>query len=170
MVRPMKVLIRELMDKLGVEHVLNAYDSAPWSAYDATKGLTCSAEVRMNTDGTEIDAEIQLVYDTPPAGTAPVEQIMAMHFRKILNDKWSPDTLRVRKDQMHSKLFDWESKGCEFFTTCCVFLTRGEIPDIDELIERIFKPADNYRAGAAGGSGRKPSIKPEQLLDPSKRF
>jgi hypothetical protein len=166
----MKVLLRELLDKLGVEQTLSPYDSMPWSAYDADKGLTCSAEVRMNTDGTEIDAEMQLVYDNPPAGTPPVEQIMAMNFKQILNDKWSPTYLRVRKDQMDKKLYDWENKGCEFFITVCVFLTRGEMPDLDQLIERIFKPADNYRAGAAGGSGRKPSIKPEQLLDPTKRF
>lgn len=165
----MKVPLYDLLQALSVDHVLGPYETCPWSAYDSGNGLTASAEVRMNPESNEIEAEVQLVYDTPPAGTPSVEHLLFLHARPSLNDKWSPDLLRIRKDVQTNKVSEWDRRGCELFSACVQAMMRNEIPDFDDLFERIFAVADRYGSGTAGGSGRKPSIKPEQLMDPTKR-
>jgi len=70
----MRVLKKELMDKLGVGYELGAYDAYPLSYYDGDSGRTCNAEVRMDADGQELEAEIQMMYDTPPEGKASMVQ------------------------------------------------------------------------------------------------
>lgn len=165
----MKATLRELLDALGVERTLGAYDTAPWSTYDPEKGLTCNAEVRMGADNDEVEAEIQFIYDTPPEDGASVQQIFYTHAKLGNNGKWSPVLLKL-KGELYTKVYDWEKKGCEFFLACTVMLARDKIPDIEELIERIFKAAENFGTGTGGGGGRKPTIRPEQLLDPTKKF
>jgi hypothetical protein len=44
----MRVDLKTLLDKLGVGYVMSPYETCPWSAYDGEKGITCSAEVRIN--------------------------------------------------------------------------------------------------------------------------
>lgn len=166
----MKASLRELTDYLGLEHPLNPYDSYPFAAYDAEKSLTCNAEVRMDADGKTVEVEIQFIYDTPPAGGASIEQIMFMKIDQQVNAKWAPQLLRVKKDLMSGKIYDWEKKGCEFFTKVCLALGRGEVPDIDEMIDKIFKASDHLGGGTGGGGSRKPVIRPEQLFDPTKKF
>ena len=165
----MKVTLFDLLQALSVDHVLGPYETCPWSAYDSARGLTCCAEVRMNPEGSEVEAEIQLVHDVPPAGGASVEHLLFLHAKPSLNDKWSPDLLRLRKDAYTNKVSEWDRRGCELFSACVQALMRNEIPDFDDLMDRIFTVADRYGSGTAGGSGRKPSIKPEQLLDLTRR-
>ena len=71
----MRVPLKELLDKLGVGYILSAYETCPWSAYDEEQGITCSAEVRMNNDGDEIEAEMQIMRDNPTGDEKPVEQV-----------------------------------------------------------------------------------------------
>lgn len=170
MVGTMKVTLRELMDNLGVPNVLAPYDSCPWSAYDVDEALTCNAEVRMDADGKVVEVEIQFIHDTPAAGVPPVEQVMYMNIPLSMNGKWTPNLLRVRKELYSGKIYDWEKKGCEFFTTVAGHLMRSEMPDIDELIEKIFKASEGMGSGTASGGSRKPTIRPEQLMDPTKKF
>lgn len=59
----MRVELKKLLEKLGVNHVLSPYETQPWFHYDAGKGVTCSAEVRMGPGGDDIEAEIQFLYD-----------------------------------------------------------------------------------------------------------
>ena len=170
MVTAMKATLRELMDLFGVDRLFNPYDSETWAAYDATAGGTCNAEIHMDGDGKTVEAEIQFIYDTPPAGTPPVEQIMYIQTDRDMNGKWTPSLLRVRKDLLSGKVYDWEKKGGEFFLTVATHLRRNEVPDLEALIERIFRASEGYGTGTASGGSRKPMIRPEQLLDPTKKF
>jgi hypothetical protein len=51
-----------------------------------------------------------------------------------------------------------------------VALKRDTVPDLDALIERFFKSTDMAGTGTGGGGKRNPTIKPEQLLNPMKKF
>lgn len=77
----MKLSFRELMDRLGVGRPMSAYETQPWVYVDSEEGITASAEVRMNGDGDEIEAELQFMYENPPAGKAPVEQVVWMKIK-----------------------------------------------------------------------------------------
>lgn len=59
----MRVELKELMEKLGVDYILSAYETRPWFLYDAEKGITCSAEVRMGPGEEDVQAEIQFLHD-----------------------------------------------------------------------------------------------------------
>ena len=166
----MKATLRELLDLLGVEEDFGPYDSRMWSADDESAGATCTAQASMNAEGNEVEASVELVYLNPAPGTPAAQQIMFMHARQDMNKKWLPDILRVKGELQHGKIYDWEKKAGEFFITTTMQLARGTVPDFDELIERIFKSSDGYASGGGGGGSRKPVIRPEQLLDPTKRF
>jgi hypothetical protein len=166
----MKATLREILDNLGVPETLEPYGSWPWSAYDADEGLTCTAEVRMDGGGRTIEVDVQFIHDTPAAGTPSMEQVMFMPVELGMNGKWSPTLLRVQNELFSGKIFDWETKGCNFFSAIAGSLARNEIPDIETLIEKILNATDNYGTGTASGGSRKPSIRPEQLLDPTKKF
>ncbi len=68
----MRVTLQELLQKLGVGYVMAAYETFPWSVSDSTTGKTCSAEVRMNPEGNEVEAEIQIFYDNPEPGKGSI--------------------------------------------------------------------------------------------------
>lgn len=171
MVAPMKANLREIHDFLGVPETLEPYGSWPWSAYDTANSTTCNAEVRMDETGKHMEAEILLIRDVPLPGVPMVDQVMYMSIElSSMNNKWMPNLLRVRKELMSGKIYDWETKGCQFFVAVAGALARGEVPDIDELIEKILKAADATGSGTARGGSRKPTIRPEQLLDPTKKF
>lgn len=51
------------MEKLNVGRNLSPYETQPWFFYHEESGITCSAEVRVGSDGTDLEAEIQFVYD-----------------------------------------------------------------------------------------------------------
>lgn len=59
----MRVTLDKLMEKLGVGRTLSPYETQPWVHYDADRGLTCSAEVRMGPGGQDVEAEIQFLKD-----------------------------------------------------------------------------------------------------------
>jgi hypothetical protein len=166
----MKVLLQQLLDHVGIDGPMGPYGSRMWTADDDDKGLTCSAQASMNGDSDELDLVIEVFHSKPKPDTPDHEPILVMHFRQDINKKWSPDVCRVKKDSQVGKLYEWEKKGCDFFLAVITALARNTVPDLDALIERIFKANDTFGSGTAGGGKRNPTIRPEQLLNPNKKF
>jgi hypothetical protein len=159
----MRLSIEDLMQKLAVPHVLSAYETFPWASSDPDTGKTCSAEVRMNPDGDEVEAELQMVYETPIEGRPSVEQVIYM---KALphQDKWAVEILRIKGENWINKIYAWEEKACNLFRACIVEIENGYIPDMDELIEREMNEKERFGDQRGGGAGKAPKIRPGQLL------
>lgn len=100
------------MEKLGVDHVMTAYETCPWMYYDEAQGITCSAEVRMGTRGDDLEAEVQFIKDEgdeeeggeagssgAPAPASPAEppQIDPMTGLPIQPDDEVPPVLELLK-------------------------------------------------------------------------
>lgn len=179
----MREKLEKLLELLAVNYVLSPYETMPWSHYDETKGITCSAEVRMGPDYEDVEAEIQFFYDDKEdeegsdgtgenAGPAksPIiggrQQILWMRGTPVTDDLWAPKILRVQGKSYVNEFHGWEDKGCEFFRNCVQALQMGEIPDIDEMVESTMR--DDSWGGGRGKRGRvgkkSPKIKPAQLL------
>lgn len=69
----MRVEYSELMELLGVGHILSAYETRPWFLHDSEKNIMCSAEVRIGPGTYDVEAEIQFLYDedNPPSEPEP---------------------------------------------------------------------------------------------------
>lgn len=160
----MRANLKELMDKLGVGYELSIYETCPWSAYDSVRGVTAMAEVRMNNEGDEVEAEIQFLYDTPEAGKPPVEQMVWIFCKPIVNKLWSPTIFQIRKKDETAELYDWETKCCNFFRACVQDLKMDLVPDIDEIAERELGGDERFRGSRQGGGSKAPKIKPQALL------
>ncbi len=156
--------LKILCDKLGVGYVLSPYETCPWSSYDASQGITASAEVRMNNDGDEIEAEIQFLYDSPEAGKPPVEQMCWIFCKPVANGKWSPTVLRIKGKDEAGTVYDWEIKGCNFFNACVQEIKLGNVPDIDDIAEKEMGGDERFRDARRGGGSKAPKIKPQALL------
>lgn len=162
----MRVTLKDLMDRLAVGVVLGPYETYPWSCYDGEKGMTCSAEVRMSADADEVEAEIQMMYDAPPAGKAPMEQVCYVQVRPGGTDGlWEVLNLRLKGEPLKEEVYNWQEKSCTFFAAVARALAAEEIPDIDELIEDIFHNYERFHDQYGGGGGKSPKIRPSQLLD-----
>ena len=168
----MRVDLAKLMEKLGVGHVLAPYETQPWLFYNPERGITGSAEVRMGPSGDEVEAELQFLYDEgiqqppsdPPRAPGMPEQIMRLRATPIVTGEWSPINLWVKGEDYVNKIYDWEEKGCNFFKACAQALQSGEIPNVEELIEKELDD-DGSGGGGRGRIGHKaPKIKPAQLL------
>ncbi len=164
------------MEKLGVNRELSPYETHPWYHYDAEKGITCSAEVRMGPGGSDVEAEIQFLTDPndddeaedgdeeTSAGSG-TEQIMLLRIEPVMDGKWSPKLLRVKGEDYVNKMHNWEEKGCDFFRACIESIQMGELPVIDELIEKKLSDDSGSGGGSSGRIGRKsPKVKPGALL------
>lgn len=154
----------KLLDRLGVNRPLSAYETCPWSAYESDRGVSCMAEVRMSPDGDEMEAEIQLVRDRPVGDEKPMEQILWERFYREASGNWVAGDIRV-KGKDRKATFAWEEKGCEFFKAVVTSLRRDVIPDIDELIEEIFNRNERMSDQHGGGTSKAPKIRPQQLMD-----
>lgn len=166
----MQVGKKELMDRLGVGHELGPYETFPWSGYDPEGGRTCSAEVRMNPDGDELEAEVQMMYDSPPPGAAPMEQIIFIKSSPNSEADWEIRFLRVRGEPLGDDIYNWQEKACNFFRAVAQELQSGTIPDIDELIDTCFHNRERFGDQRQGGGGKSPKIRTEQLLKKSGGF
>ncbi|MEM9469034.1 MAG: hypothetical protein AAF988_02620 [Pseudomonadota bacterium] len=160
----MRVPLRDLMDKLGVGYILSAYETCPWSAYDEEKDLTCSAEVRMNNDADEVEAEMQFVRGNPQGDEKPIEQVFYLRGKSSTQDKWDVTDIRIKGENKKNATYNAEEKGCNFFSACVQELKMGNIPDIDAILEREMKDNERYGGGATGGSRKAPKIKPAQVM------
>jgi hypothetical protein len=159
----MKATLKEFMDFLGVDHIMNSYETDIIQHYDEAQGLTCSAEVRMGSDQRDLEAEVQLFYDEPPAGKPPVEQIMLMKAKPKVTGPWEPVFLLVKGENMTNKFPDWEESACQFYAAITYHLKRGEMPNIDALIDEHMDGEGGFagRGGRRRGGGRKnPKFKP----------
>lgn len=159
----MRVTLKEMMDKLAVGYILSAYETCPWSVYDSEKGITCSAEVRMDGEAKELEAELQIMYDTPPAGKPSVEPVFWMSCKPVNAELWETKAIKVRGVD-ESEIFGWGDKGAAFFVACVTELKMDKLPEIDELIENIIH-AKERGAGGRGGGSKSPKIKPQALLN-----
>lgn len=160
----MRVDLKTLLDKLGVGYVMSPYETCPWSAYDGEKGITCSAEVRMNNDGNEIEAELQMLFDTPEPGKAPVEQTIWIFCKPVIEGQWSPTSFRVRGIDETNSVYDWETKSCNAFAACVQEIKMDQIPDIDAILERELSDHERFGGSRRGGGSKAPKIKPQALL------
>ena len=161
----MRVPIKELMDKMGVGYVPGPYESVPWSAYDPEKGITCSAEVRMSADNNEIDGEIQLMYDTPLPGRAPVEHICAIKAQPQADGNWFISDFKIRGAAYGQDSYNWSEKACHFIRLVVNELLAGNIPHIDDLLEEAFHSREYFADQSGGGGSKSPKIRPEQMLN-----
>jgi hypothetical protein len=162
----MKLSFRELMDRLGVGRTLNAYETQPWMHVDGTEGVTASAEVRVNGDANEVEVELQFMYDTPPQGKQPMEQVLWMKIKPQLNLQglWGTTDLWVNRENYAGKMYNWEEKGCNFFKACVREIKAERLPDIEMLIARELNGREVFGGGSGEGSNKAPQIKTNQLL------
>ena len=160
----MRAPLKELLDKLGVGYVLSAYETCPWSAYDDEKGITCSAEVRMNNDGDEIEAEMQFMRENPEGDEKPIEQVYWLLAKPAVQDQWDVKGIKIRGESDTDGTYNWTEKAVNFFNGCVQELKMGKIPDIDEILAREMKSNERYGGGVQGGGSKAPKIKPQALL------
>ncbi|MBI2233924.1 MAG: hypothetical protein HYU57_02810 [Micavibrio aeruginosavorus] len=161
----MKLTFRELMDKLGVPHEITPYETYPFNVYDGGKGMTCSAEVRMGPDPHEIEAEVQMMFDSPPAGQPPMRQILWFSAKPLLANEWETKDARLNGEPIDRSIYNWEEKCCAFFGDLARFLKMEEIPDIDALIDEHFGGKERFYDQHGGGGGKSPKIKPAALMN-----
>jgi len=159
----MRVTLNDLMNKLSVGYVLGPYETFPWSSYNAEKGMTCSAEVRMGMDNDEVEAEIQIMNDEPDENNPAMEHICYIRITPTKDDAWTTTSLRIRNKPYGDDVYNWEEKSCIFFSLVVQKLKIDEIPDIDELIEKAFKGDESFADQRGGGGGKKPKINTSQL-------
>lgn len=160
----MREPLKILLDKMGVGYVMSAYETCPWSAYDEEQDITCSAEVRMNNDNDELEAEMQFVRDNPKEGEAPIEQIFWLIAKPAVGDKWDVKMVRIHGKEDDDGTYNYKEKAVNFFNGCVQELKMGKIPDIDAILAREMKNNERYGGGAQGGGSKAPKIKPQALL------
>lgn len=160
----MRLELKDLMDNLGVGYILSAYETCPWSAYNDEEELSCNAEVRMNGDGNELEAEMQLIHDEPSDEQAAVEQIFWLLAKPATGQKWDVKIARVNGENNAETAHGWEEKSVNFFHACVQELKLGKIPDINEIYEREMNKKDRFGDSSQGGGSKAPKIKPQSLL------
>ncbi|MBK6895978.1 MAG: hypothetical protein IPH06_05240 [Alphaproteobacteria bacterium] len=174
----MRVELKELMEKLGVDYILSAYETRPWFLYDAEKGITCSAEVRMGPGEEDVQAEIQFLHDEKEgeedkgsgssgglSSHGRLQQILHMRVIPTREGKWNPVFLTINGESYVNEVHSWEEKGCNFFRSCIEAIQMNELPDIEKLIDTEMYDSGRAGGGKRGRVGRKaPKIKPGQLL------
>ncbi len=160
----MRVQLKELLDKLAVGYILSAYETCPWSAYDDEKGITCSAEVRMNSDGDEIEAELQMMYENPEDGQQPLEQVFWLLAQPAVGGTWDVKGVKIRGKENEEGLYAYEEKAVDFFHACVSELKMDKIPDIDALLAQHVKKSERYGGNSQGGGNKSPKIKPAAVM------
>ncbi|MGE4314175.1 MAG: hypothetical protein AB7E85_07890 [Pseudobdellovibrionaceae bacterium] len=164
----MRENISDMLRRVGVDYPLGPYQTQPWSHMDLDSGQTCSAEVRMSYDGTDFEAELQMMYDVPPAGKPPLEQLMWFRAATQKDGLWDITHLKIRNEDKMGAIYGAEEKACQLFKACVQKMVQGEMPDFDTLMEEIFKEDERFAGRRSGGAGKAPKIRPQQLLDMKK--
>lgn len=157
----MRVTIKQLMDHLGIDQELKAYQTDMHQVYDPARTLTCSAEARMGPDQGELECEILMFNDVPEPGTPSVTQILLLKIRPKTTGQWAPSYLKVKKDDITNKYPGWDEDACKFYAAVTLHLKRDEIPDIDALIDEHLDGEGGFAGRGKRGGGRKsPKFKP----------
>lgn len=176
----MRISIEEIMEKLGVDRILYAYETQPWFLYDEEKGITCCAEVRMGPEQEDLETEIQFIYDDDTEREVIIKEIvknadgedeettrtettsggqvqmMIMRLKPAAEKKWSAVALRVKGEDYYNKFHNWDTKACDFFRAAIEAIQMGELPDIDELLKTQLSEDDQWGGGGRRGRvGRK---------------
>ena len=160
----MRATLKELLDKLGVGYVLSAYETCPWAAYDDEQGISCNAEVRMNNDADEIEAEMQFMRDNPKEDEVPIEQIFWLLAKPATGDKWDVKIVKIRGETDPDGQYGWTEKAVSFFDACVQELKMGKVPDIEEILAKEMKGTERFGGVAGGGGSKAPKIKPQALM------
>jgi len=160
----MRETLRKLMDDLGVGYELSAYETCPWAAFDDEKGISCSAEVRMNNDGDEVEAEMQIMRDNPTGDEKPIEQVFWLFGKTATADKWDVKDVKIRGEGNKENKYGWTEKAVAFFRSCVQELKLDKVPDIDEILAREMKNNERFGGSAQGGGSKAPKIKPQQVM------
>lgn len=160
----MRASKKELMDKLGIGYELGPYETCPWSCYDSAIGKTCSAEARMDPDGKELEAEIQMMYDNPPEGIPPMEQVFLLKARPASDTEWEIIDFRLSGEAGDKEIYDWQGKCCDFFMAVIQELQADTIPDIDDLIDFHFHSRERLGDQRQGGGGKSPKMRGAQVM------
>lgn len=160
----MRTTLKDLMDELGVGYILSAYETCPWSVYDNETGISCSAEVRMNSDADELEAEMQFMHENPKDDEKSVEQIFWLLAKPAVGDKWDVKIARIKEENKADTIHGWEEKSVSFFHACVQELKIDKLPDIDEILEGILKSKERFGDNSQGGGSKAPKVKPQALL------
>lgn len=164
----MRAILPDLLNLLGVPYALSPYETYPWSYSDSSLGQTCSAEVRMGSDGLDLEAEVQILLDNPSPDQAPVQQWMWLRATPQAQDKWSVTHLRIKGEDWNNKVHEWETKAASLFRATIMEIQRGMIPEFDDLVDREMRAKERFGDQRGGGSGKSPKIRAAQLLDMKK--
>lgn len=162
----MKVTYRDLLDRLGVARALKPYDTETWQYMDEEKGITADAAVRIDSTIQTLQAELQFIYDKPqPDKPMPVEIVCYLELEEIpgVAGKYTAKKFTLQ-GKLFNKLYDWESKSCNFFRACVREIKAGRLPDIELLINRELGSREVWGGGGGGGSEKSPRINTQQLL------
>lgn len=160
----MRETLKKLMDELGVGYELSSYETCPWAGFDDEKGISCSAEVRMNNDGDEIEAEMQIMRDNPTGDEKPVEQVFWLFAKPATGDKWDIIDVKIHGEGNKENKYAWTEKAVSFFHACVQELKMGKVPDIDSILEREMKSNERFGGNAQGGGSKAPKIKPQAVM------
>lgn len=162
----MKASYKDIMDKLGVDRLLHVYETQPWFVRDDKKGWTCEAEVRCNHDKTEVEAEIQLMYDTPEQGKRPVEQIclIKVELHRKIKEQYTVTESKINGKDYKGSFYDWETKTCNFFRLSVKDIKNDKIPDFDLIEKKEMKESGNFGSNQGDGSNKSPKINASQLM------
>ena len=152
------------MDKLGVGYPLKPYETYPWSLYESDTGMTANADLAMNSDGDEVEAQIMFLYDEPQEGKPPIELLFSMKIVPHTGDLWKIIKLDIKSENYMNKSYDWENNSCDVFRRCAMDIQRGSMPDFDAILEQEFyKGEKGGQRGGKGGGKKSPNIRPEQM-------
>lgn len=143
---------------------MGPYETCPWSAHDGEKGITCNAEVRMNEDANLLEAEVMLIFDTPPAGGTPIDLVFRIDCKPVTGDMWEAFRLTVRGADKTNSFHEWDKKAFSLFSACVQELKMDKVPDIEELLKKELREEDESGTNSRGGGSKAPKIKPQSLL------
>lgn len=152
--------LKDILDKMGVPYVMGPYETKLWTHTDPEKEITVSADIAMNPDGDELESQIVFFYEKPPEGKKSTDLVFKSVARPKTQEKWGFARLDVNGENFMEKVPDWEKNTCDFFRVCCQVIQKGEIPDIEEILDDEFFKGGRYRSGrGGGGGGRKMAMK-----------
>lgn len=160
----MIITFKDLTDKLGVGYELSAFETCPWSAFDDEKGESVNAEVRMDSTGEELEAELQFMRDNPKGDEKPMEQVMYLMARPSHSHKWDIKLCKIKGEINPDDLYDWEGKCLAFFGACVQDLKMGKMPDIEEILEREIKSKERFGDKGRGAGSKSPKMRNQNKM------
>lgn len=169
----MRVQLQELLAKLYVFRAIDPYDAEQWSAFNEDVNVTCSAEVRVNGYGTEIDSiEAQVIVSKQAnADDLPVTQICYISAERQKKGDFKVTSAMVKGvEKAESSVFNWGEKTCRFFMLIAQELERGNLPDFEELEKTAFEERGRIGDKWGDGDSRTPKINTEQLMKIGRGF